>query len=376
MRMGENRMCTRCVFDDTVKNIQFDQDGVCNFCHLNEKFAKKPKKANVERLFARIKRKMRNEKYDCIVPFSGGLDSTYTLYYVKREGLRPIALLSDNGWISEISRQNMKKVVKKLEVPFISLSEDWETMRDLYLAFLKASVPEICTPCEVKSISEMTDFAAKQGIPYIIFGFSPQTEGFAPLTWHYIDSIYFKGIVKRFAQKKAAAFKLNKLSIFYFFHYILIKQIKYILLPSLIEWDKQEIKKTLEAELGWVDEGSHSDCLYYPVVRYIVKKKFNIDKQATLFSALINSGKMTREEAIKLLQKSWPEGVKVRIEHIIERLGITRQEFERLLSLKPKYFTDYPSYYPYFKKIKPFIWLTCKCHLLPNEMYDYFFNAG
>lgn len=102
------------MLDSTVKNIRFDKNGVCSLCHLNKKLNKIPDKSKIEHLFKRIQHKMRHREYDCIVPFSGGVDSTYVLYYVKKAGLRPIAVHSDNGWVTDISRLTWRKSLENL----------------------------------------------------------------------------------------------------------------------------------------------------------------------------------------------------------------------------------------------------------------------
>lgn len=372
----KNRMCTRCVFDDTVRNIKFDRDGVCHFCHVNQKLSKKLDKTKLDRLLEKIKHKMQYKKFDCIVPFSGGIDSTYVLYYVKKAGLRPIAVHSDNGWVADISRQNMERAVEKLAVPLVSLSKDWKIMKDVYLAALKASVPDLCLACEVKSISEIMEFSAGEGIPYIFFGFSPRTEGLVPLSWHYVDSRYFNGIIRYFSENKKAALKLNKINIFHFFYFSMMKSIRHILLPSYVDWDEQKIKTILEQELDWIDYGHHSDCLYHPVARYIVKKKFNIDREKTRYCARINAGRMSREDALRSLQMPYDESIESKIDYVLEKLGIARREFERLCSLEPRYFTNYPSYYSLIKRTKYLLWLASKIGLIADGLYDYYFNTG
>ena len=373
MILDENRMCTRCVFDDTVKHITFDKDGICNYCHINKKLAKKPDQVKLDRLFARIKKKMRNKKYDCIVPLSGGIDSTYVLYYIKKRGLNPVAVHSDNGWVTEVARENMNRVCTKLEVPLIRLSEDWSVMKDLYLASFKASVPDLCLACEVKSISEIMSFSVKESIPYIFFGFSSRTEGLIPLSWHYIDYRYFNSIIGRFAKNSKVCFKLNKLSFFHFFYFMVIKSIKFILLPTYVDWDEKKITKTLKNELDWIDKGHHSDCLYHPVVKYIQKQKFYIDRRKKLFCSYINRGTMTKEKAIELLKEPDDQNIHLVINQVISKLGITKSEFEEFLSLEPKYFVDYPSYYPFYKKMRFLIWLVNKCGLMDEGIYKYYF---
>ncbi len=373
----EKKTCTRCLFDDTVKNITFDGEGVCNFCRLFEKLAKKPDRSKADKLFANIKRRMRNKEYDCIVPFSGGIDSGYALYCVKKAGLRPLAVHSDNGWVTELSRRNMEKIVNKLGVPFVKLTKDWDVMRDAYLAFLKASVPEICSACEVKNISEILEFADSKGIPYIFFGFSPRSEGINPLTWHYIDGRYFNSIVKRFALDKKAALKLNKLGLFNLFYFLALKRIKLVQFPALVDWDEEKIKEILKMEFDWEDGGHHSDCYYYPAVKHLAKKKFGIDRMKTFYCAMINSGMITREEALRRLEVPHDRNeVDKAVEYVTGKLGITKEEFNDLVSRPPKYFTDYPTYYPLLKAVKPLIWLACRSHMLLSTFYDKLFRAG
>lgn len=374
--MNGIKSCKRCLFDDTVKNITFDEEGICNFCRVLEKMRNKYKKADIEKLFSRIKRRMKHKTYDCIVPLSGGIDSTYVLYYVKKAGLRPIAVHTDNGWVAEIAKQNMKKAVEKLDVPFVRLTKDWELLKDIYLAFLKASVPRLCTVCEVKSISELMEFAVNKNIPYLIFGFSPETDGLAPIHWHYIDSRYYDSIVNRFSQKKEDAKRLNKAHFRDIFFFSVKKGIRHIQLPRFMEWDESEIKKILKNELHWIDGGHHSDCDYYSFMKYVVKKKFNIDKHKTFLSAQINSGKLTREEALRIFKESSLHDIESKIENVLARLGISRKEFQEILEKKPRYFTDYPTYYPIIKKLKPLCWLGCRTRFFTHGLYEYMFETG
>ena len=371
----EKGMCTRCVFDKTVKGITFDEEGVCNFCHLNQKLGRDPDTEGLERLIDRIRRRMRGRDLDCIVAFSGGIDSTFLLYSLKKIGLRPIAVHSDNGWVTEISRRNMKIITDKLNVPFVSLSEDWNILREIYLATLRASVPDVCLACEVKSISELTDFSAREKIPFIFFGYSPRTEGLAPLAWHYVDSRYYNSIMKRFLKDPASARKLNKISIFHFIYYVIFKSVRYIFFPSFVNWDEQKIKELLNKELGWQDFGHHSDCQFYPIAKYINRKKFNIDREKILMCAEINAGRMTKEEALILLSQQNHEVMKSELEPVMKKLGLKPVEFDRLLDLELKFFTDFPSYYSFIKKIKPVIWAAAKAGLMVDGMYEYFFQG-
>ena len=88
-------ICTRCVIDTSDKAISFDANGVCNHCHnYDRQIAALPKglkaKKYLDDLVARLKKIGKDKKYDCIIGLSGGVDSTYVAYLVKRIlGLRP-----------------------------------------------------------------------------------------------------------------------------------------------------------------------------------------------------------------------------------------------------------------------------------------------
>ena len=88
------RRCAKCLLPETYANIEFDNNGVCNVCR-----AKKVKRPYSENDLIEILNehkeiaKKEDRKYNCIVPFSGGKDSVFTLYtMVKRYGMKPLVV--------------------------------------------------------------------------------------------------------------------------------------------------------------------------------------------------------------------------------------------------------------------------------------------
>src|SRR4051812_42534282 len=99
-------VCTNCVLDSSVKEIVFDERGVCNYCI---DYASKKKIFKTEKDLAGLINKHKNQKkYDCIVGISGGLDSSYLLYKVKELGLNALAVTVDSGWNTEIATSNIE----------------------------------------------------------------------------------------------------------------------------------------------------------------------------------------------------------------------------------------------------------------------------
>ena len=97
------KFCTRCVYDEETPGISFDDEGVCNYCRQHEKLlveypAGDEGRKILHKIYDEIKEAGKNKKYDCVIGISGGADSSYLLYEIKKYGLRPLAVHFDNTW--------------------------------------------------------------------------------------------------------------------------------------------------------------------------------------------------------------------------------------------------------------------------------------
>ena len=94
------RLCSRCVTPETHETIFFDKEGVCNVCRQQEfKQEKIDWDLRKKELHELLDAHRGKGDYDCIVPFSGGKDSTYTLYaLVKEYGMKPLVVSFDHGF--------------------------------------------------------------------------------------------------------------------------------------------------------------------------------------------------------------------------------------------------------------------------------------
>jgi hypothetical protein len=126
--INQLRRCTKCLLPETFPFIEFDQNGVCNICKNYQPIAVK----GTERLVGDIKARTVDQKsdYDCLVAFSGGRDSSYSLYYVKEKlGLKPLAFSYDWGMLTDLARRNQARVCGKLGIEHILISADIRNKR-------------------------------------------------------------------------------------------------------------------------------------------------------------------------------------------------------------------------------------------------------
>jgi hypothetical protein len=185
------RRCVLTVMDNIADpDITFDSEGICNY-YYDYKNAEKGLfvgaigETKLEMLVNAIRSKGIGKKYDCLIGLSGGVDSTYVAYLVKKLGLRPLAVHLDNGWNSELAVKNIENVINKLSIDLHTLVVNWQEFKDIQLSYLKASVVDIEVVSDHAIFSTMYKLAKQYNINYIISGTNTVTEHIMPLSWLY-----------------------------------------------------------------------------------------------------------------------------------------------------------------------------------------------
>lgn len=374
-----NRVCTRCIMDDSVQGITFDEKGECTFCKIHDELeAKFPSNEETNRelnaLIAKIKKDGKGKRYDCVVGVSGGRDSTYTLYSAVKLGLRPLAVHFDNGWNSDLAVQNIKNVCKRLNIELYTHVADWEEFKDMQRAFLKASVPDAEVPTDWVIFSVLFKAAKDERVRYIIHGHSFRTEGTTPLTWTYMDGKYVNYIQKKFGTRKIKSFPV--MSMIDYLYYTFIKRIVQVRLLYYLPYDEKKILDMLTTEVGWQSYGGkHHESKYTGFFQsFILTRKFNIDKRKLHYSALIRSGQLSRESSLEKVKTDPYIGGTETLDYCLKKLEFSHSEFESIMNEKPKLFVDYKSYYSLVRSLeKPILWGT-KIGVIPDTVYRKFFK--
>jgi len=374
-----NKICTRCLMDDTVKGISFDEKGECTFCKIHDELENKyplndETPHRLKLIIDKIKKDGKGKKYDCIIGVSGGRDSTYTLHNAVNLGLRPLAVHFDNGWNSEIAVQNIKSATDILGVDLHTHVADWEEFKDLQRSFLFASVPDAEVPTDWVIFSVLFAEAAQYDVKYIVHGHSFRTEGTTPLTWTYMDGKYVQDVQRRFGKLKLKSFP--NMSMSKYIYYSLFKKINQIRILYYYHYNEKEVLRVLEEELGWKNYGDkHHESKYTAFFQaYILTRKFNIDKRKLHYSAKVRNGQLTREQAIEVIKKDPYTGGMESLDYCLKKLDLSYEEFDKIMNENPKSFLDYNSYYSLVQTFKTPISWGNKMGIVPDTVYKKYFS--
>ena len=110
--------CKQCNLPETHETISFNTKGVCNICeNFHNKRTKIDWSLRKKELDDLIQKHRDKSDYDCIIPYSGGKDSTWTVYYlIKEYNIKPLIVRFDHGFFRPNLENNLKKMVRKLGV--------------------------------------------------------------------------------------------------------------------------------------------------------------------------------------------------------------------------------------------------------------------
>lgn len=354
---GRQMLCVRCVMNTTDPDITFDDTGLCSHCQRYDRMVRDvveraktgERIPELEAIAATIREAGKAQDYDCIMGLSGGVDSSFVAYTAaKTLGLRPLAVHFDSGWNSELAVNNIENIVKKLKIDLYTHVVDWEEMRDLQLAFFKASVANCDIPTDHAFPAVLYRVAAAHGIKYILSGSNYATEFILPQSWGYQsgDLRHLKDIHRKFGTAPLKHYPTMNFFMQYGW-YPYVRRLKTVKILNYLPYEKALAKKTIIEELDWRDYGGkHYESVFTRFFQgYYLPVKFGFDKRLAHLSSLINSGQMTREEAMHELSKPTydPDIQKHDKIFVAKKLGVTEQELDHIFALPNRDYTDYAS---------------------------------
>lgn len=170
------RYCKRCVMPDSKPDLFFDEEGICNACRNYEERAHIDWTARKRELITILDkyRSKDGKNWDCVIPVSGGKDSTYLVIRMLQLGMNPLCITATTCDLSDIGRINIENL-KELGVDYIEFSPNKKVRRKLNRIGLK-EVGDISWPEHVSIFTIPVRAAVQYRIPLIIWGENSQHE--------------------------------------------------------------------------------------------------------------------------------------------------------------------------------------------------------
>lgn len=345
--MTQLRRCSRCLLPETHETIVFDAEGVCNVCRGQElKLAQINWQAKKQELDALIEAYRGKHDYDCIVPFSGGKDSTWTLYYlVKEYQIKPLVVRFDHGFLRPTVLANTQRVLRKLGVDFLHFTPSWKVVQKLMLQSLLEK-GDFCWHCHTGIFSYPMWVAIRYHVPLIFWG-----EPSAEYTSYYsydqpeeVDEKRFNRFVNLGITAQDMFVRLEgtvderDLKPFTYPPLKELRRINYrsVCLGSYIPWDVKTQAKIIQEELGWQGDEVENvppgynyekiECAMQGVRDYIKYIKRGYTRPAHLASIDIRNDRLTRRQGLQMIEAY--EGKRPpSLDLFLEFVGLTEEQF-------------------------------------------------
>ena len=344
--------CTRCIMDNSSdETIMFDKDGHCDYCTAalqrssSVYFPNEEGKARLQEILHQIKKDGKEKKYDCIMGISGGLDSTYLAYLGYKWGLRVLAVHIDDGYDTDISRDNLKKLISRTGFDYKVICPDEEQYNALTLAYMRAGVPNIAVPQDNILLAFLYDCMRKYHITYFLSGGNFALESILQRgnTYTAMDVTNIKDINRRFGSKG-----INKLK----FISTIQRQIDIHILGirtwmplNYVDYNRNRAFDELGEFCNFQYYGrKHLENILTAFIQlYWFPQKFGVDKRSSHLSSMIVSGQMSRDEALQeYSQPLYDEAMMIEyIAEIKQKLGISDEEFDAIMSAPTHQHTEY-----------------------------------
>ena len=332
--------CVRCTLPITWETLYFDDKGVCNICRNWEVKQDVVDWIDREKQFKNIVNdiKEQNNEYDCIVPFSGGKDSTFTLWaVVKKYGLKPLVVSFDHLFYRPRTIDNRKRTFRRLGVDVLTFTPNWKIVRKLMVESLIRK-GDFCWHCHAGIFAYPMNIAIKFQIPMLIWGEGGgEYEDYFKLTdLEETDEWKFnrRTILGMRAEDMAGFIDVDLKDLAPYI-YPTKEELDTIGAISLslgnyVPWDQEKQTEIIKKELGWQEDEIESlypntlsfdkvECMFTGIRDYIKLLKRGFSRITHRTTIDIKQGKITRDEAIKLIdkyEKRKPRSLSVFLEYI------------------------------------------------------------
>ena len=337
--------CIRCCMPETEEETSFDELGICQACQNSEQKMHidwDERQVQLVKLLDEAKAQA-GDNYDCIVPISGGKDSTFQVYVLTRVlGMNPLAVTFNHNWYSETGWYNLLNTIETFGIDHIMYTPN----RNLVNRLAKRSLEQIgdtCWHCHMGVSSFPIHIASKFNIPLLVYGESVAETGRSsyfkpkPFDLDYFIKVSCKKVSDEMANKEISKKELCM------FKMPSVEEcekvgLKTIHLGDYMFWDDERQMEFVRDNFGWREteiEGSYkgyksAECIMPGMHDFTCYLKRGYGRSTTQASVDIRNGLLSREEGLRLVKEFDPIRPEA-LDYFLEISGLTEEEFFQIM---------------------------------------------
>jgi N-acetyl sugar amidotransferase len=338
--------CMRCCMPESNEGMEFDEMGICRACQSAEQkihidWTDREKK--LRQLLG--EHRQLNNDYDCIVPISGGKDSTFQLHVVTEVyKLRALAVTFSHNWYSETGKRNLENSLEKFNVDHIMFTPNRALVNKLARQSL-FKIGDACWHCHAGVGAFPLQIAVKFRIPLLIWGesiaeMSGRATHFDPV--HKFDRDYFTKVSAKVFPDQMVCELISKkeLSPFKLPSYEEIEEVGVIgiHLGDYLFWDDERQMEFVRDNYGWEEDevqGTYKqyksvECIMPGVHDYTKFLKRGFGRGTDHASADVRAGLITREEGFELAKNYDTERPEA-LDYYLKISGLSEEEFHDIM---------------------------------------------
>ena len=178
------KFCKKCLYPETKPDLFFDENGICSACIAAEEkdlgIDWKQREADFYQIISHYKLPEGKSGYDCIIPCSGGKDSTYQAWFMKVKcGMNPLAVCFETTYSTELGKENLDNI-SKMGIDVIHFKKNHTVYKSMVIEGFK-SVGDEMWPNHIGIFTIPILVAVKFNIPLVVYGENSQQEYGGPL---------------------------------------------------------------------------------------------------------------------------------------------------------------------------------------------------
>ncbi len=360
--MTQPLRCSCCVLPNTVTGLGLADSDVCGVCTRARRATSQDdpaeNEASLEEAIEDVRRRGKESEFDCVIGISGGRDSSYMAYLLRKQhNLRCLGLYYRTVFTPEVTHQNVQRLTSILGIPLVEIQNiPWEYHRRVARGYCQiwkrnpvGPIANLaCAPCKLVN-RELIRLAHQHRIPTLILGgnrfeeiqfLSTYQEGDLDTSAHSLGRQVKKlcriarkgtGLAIRSPSVLRHPILAARASLLYLTPFSAYLQLRYPRVHRFdyffhADWVESEVERVIETELGWELPPDclttwKADCEFAEMKNYMFHAMYHATYLDGLLSNLVRAGQLTREEALKRI-KNQPVFSKGRMERVLKLLEL------------------------------------------------------